>query len=125
MGAGFRELEVWKKAMDFAQSIYVLSARFPQQEQFGLTAQMRRASVSVASCIAEGHGRGSPREFGRFISIALGSLAETETQLLLAERLGYVDRRVEDTLASAAEIGRMLNGLRKSLERKGSEPPSR
>jgi four helix bundle protein len=97
--------------------IYRLSSGFPSHEQFGLTSQVRRAAVSVASCIAEGHARSSRRDFARFVSMAMGSLAEVETQVLLAQRLGYLGQDAEPALTAASEIGKMLNGLRRSLNR--------
>lgn len=117
MSQGFRELEVWKKSMELTEAVYRVSGRFPQDERYGLMSQLRRAAVSVPSCIAEGHARCSRREFSRFVSIALGSLAEVETQVMLAQRLGYVEEEAEQTLSSASEIGKMLHGLRRSLAR--------
>nr|WP_263405594.1 four helix bundle protein [Wenzhouxiangella sp. AB-CW3] len=81
----------WKVAVDLVESIYRLTMRFPEQERFGLTAQIRRAAVSVPSNIAEGAGRIGDREFVRFLGIARGSLSELETQLHIAKRLGYID----------------------------------
>jgi four helix bundle protein len=117
MSQGFRDLEVWKKSMELTETVYRPSSGFPSHEQFGLTSQVRRAAVSVASCIAEGHARFSRRDFARFVSMAMGSLAEVETQILLAQRLGYVGQDAEQPLAAASEIGKMLNGLRRSLNR--------
>ena len=117
MSQGFRDLEVWKKSMGLTEMIYRLSSGFPSHEQFGLTSQVRRAAVSVASCIAEGHARSSRRDFARFVSMAMGSLAEVETQVLLAQRLGYLGQDAEPALTAASEIGKMLNGLRRSLNR--------
>ena len=117
MSQGFRDLEVWKKSMNLTEVVYRISSRFPPHEQFGLTSQVRRASVSVVSCIAEGYGRFSRREFSRFVSMTMGSLAEVETQLLIAQRLRYADHEVEHPLTLASEIGKMLNGLRRALNR--------
>ena|SRR5215813_1387008 len=86
----YRDLEVWQKAMVLARDIYQETATFPDTERFGLTNQMRRASVSVASNISEGHARLSTADFQRFISIAMGSVAELETQVMLSYDLGSI-----------------------------------
>jgi len=86
----YRDMVVWQKATDLAVGVTVAVRRMPQVEQFGLAQQMRRAAVSVPSNIAEGWGRNGPREFAHFINIALGSLAELETQLQIASRLNYL-----------------------------------
>ena len=85
-----KDLDVWNKAMDLAEQLYLLTGRFPKEEQFGLTSQIRRAAVSIASNIAEGAARNSNKEFLQFLYIALGSAAEIETQLLLAKRLKFL-----------------------------------
>jgi four helix bundle protein len=87
----YAELDVWQKSMDLVASIYEITASFPEREHFGLTAQVRRAAVSVPSNIAEGQGRKSTPEFRRHLSIALGSLNEIETCVRIAARLGYLD----------------------------------
>jgi four helix bundle protein len=112
-----RDLEVWQKAMDLAQQMYVVTKGFPTEERFGLSAQMRRASISVPCNIAEGAARRTTKDFVGFIHTARGSLAELETQILLASRLGLLDQATE-LLASAREVGRLLNGLIRSLHRK-------
>src|SRR6185295_7508902 len=86
----YRDLIVWQSAMQLAEDTYKLCARFPRSERFGLGAQLQRCAVSVPLNIAEGQARGSTRDYLRFLSIARGSAAEVETQLLLAQRLGYV-----------------------------------
>lgn len=112
----YRDLLVWQRAMDLALGIYALSRSFPDSERFVMVSQLRRAAVSVPSNIAEGHARSSTRDFLRFLSIALGSLAELETQLILAHRLDYLDQdRLESTLVLAGETGRMIRGLQTSL----------
>ncbi|MBV5286916.1 MAG: four helix bundle protein [Methyloversatilis discipulorum] len=112
----YRDLLVWQRAMDLALGIYALSRSFPDSERFAMVSQLRRAAVSVPSNIAEGHARSSTRDFLRFLSIASGSLAELETQLILAHRLDYLDQdRLDSTLVLAGETGRMIRGLQTSL----------
>jgi four helix bundle protein len=111
--ADFKELKVWSKSMDLAVSIYGLTSKFPEEERFGLTSQLRRAAVSIPSNIAEGSSRGSNKEFFHFLRIADGSSAEVETQLLIASRLGFVN---DDPLSQhVVEIRKMLAGLIRSL----------
>lgn len=118
----YRDLKVWQKARLLVTTIYQLSASFPREELYGLTSQIRRASISVPSNIAEGSAKGSTREFIRFVGIAYGSLAEIETQLFLATDLKYItDEALQTALVETAEIGRMLNGLQRSLETKITE----
>ena len=111
----FRDLIVWPKAILFAKEVYRLTRCFPSDERFGLTAQVRRSAVSVSSNIAEGHAR-QGREFAHFLSVARGSLAEAESQLLLAVELEYL--KAEDlnvALGLAAEIRRMAAALANRL----------
>jgi four helix bundle protein len=117
MGArNYRDLFVWQKAMDFAESVYQLTSDFPTEEKFSLTVQLRRCATSVPSNIAEGEGRFSKADFKRFLSIAHGSLREAETQILLASRLKYVSNdRAELILSQASEVGKLIQGLAKSL----------
>lgn len=91
--ATHKDLDVWKMSMDFVVDIYKLTRKFPSDEKFGLTSQLRRAAVSVPSNIAEGAGRKGVREYIQFLYIALGSLSELDTQLIIAERLGYGDTK--------------------------------
>ncbi len=120
MGAkNYADLIVWQKAMSFVEAVYRASAGFPMEERYGLTSQLRRAAVSVPSNIAEGEGRDSRREFHRFLRVAHGSLREAETQIQIAGRLGYLTSTITARLMSAAaEVGRLLNGLAKSLSPK-------
>ena len=104
------DLDVWKRAMDFVEMVYVLSGRFPKEEVYGLTSQVRRAAVSIPSNIAEGASRQSTKEFIQFLYISLGSLSEVETQLMLSYRLKYVPS-IEEELKHATIIKKMLNGL--------------
>lgn len=113
----FKELIVWQKAVDLAVAVYEATKRFPSEERYGLASQLRRASVSVASNIAEGQCRGAGGDFIRFLRMARGSLGELETQLILAQRLTFVDVEVEAQLLElAGEVGRLLNGLLNSLK---------
>jgi len=112
----YRDLVAWQKAMELAAAIYKLTSHLPEAERFGLIGQMRRAAVSVPSALAEGHSRISTKEFMRYISIAMGSLAEIETQLILCLKLNLLDEmRVQPLLESCDEQNRILRGLRKSL----------
>ena len=98
--------------MDFAAAVHEATVAFPNDERFGLRLQLRRAAVSVPSNIAEGHGRGAPMDFARFARIARGSLKECETQILLAQRFGYMTpAQAEQLLGSANRINRLLTGL--------------
>src|ERR1039457_3202240 len=105
MGLSFRDLEVWQLGLDLVQSVYQCTAAFPKSETFGLAAQMRGAAVSIPSNIAEGQARNSTKEFLRFLSYALGSLAELETQLELATRLEYGSGEVGCALAQVSLLG--------------------
>ena len=110
--ASYRELIAWQKAMTLAETVYEVTRSFPADERFGLTNQLRRAAVSVPSNIAEGHGRQSRADFVRFLRIALGSVREIETQLLLAGRLGFADAtKVGLITGDAEEVARLLFGL--------------
>ncbi len=109
-----KDLTVWKEAMDLVVHMYGITKSFPTAEQFGLTSQMRRSSISIPSNIAEGAGRKGSREFSRFLYIALGSLSELETQIEIAERLNYIGDSSE-TKEKIIYIRRMLVKLIKSL----------
>lgn len=115
----YRQLIVWQKAMDLVKMVYELTDKFPREELFGLTLQLRKAVVSIPSNIAEGQGRRSTKEFLRHLSIAYGSLLESETQCLIAEMRSYVTAEERNSvLELSAETGRLINGLMASLERK-------
>ena len=114
----YRDLIAWRKAMDLAERVYLLTAKFPSDERFALTSQLRRAAISVPSNVAEGEGRFSKVEFRRFLSIAHGSLRELETQLILATRLGYTtEPELESALEISHEVGRIIQGLANSLKK--------
>ena len=114
MKQSFRDLLVWQKAMSLVTDIYRNTRQFPPEERYGLTSQVRRAAVSVPSNIAEGQARLTRGEFRQFLGHAKGSLAEVETQLLIAENLGFF-REPNDLGSQIAEVGRMLSGLLTSL----------
>jgi len=117
----FTELLAWQRAMDLAEAVYIATAAFPNEEQFGLTNQLRRAAVSVPSNVAEGQGRRSSGEFLYFLSVARGSLQETQTQILLAGRLSYLKpQEVNDLMALATQVGKLINGLGNALARNNS-----
>jgi four helix bundle protein len=112
----FKDLLVWQKSMDLVEAVYLLSSKLPREETFGLTAQMRRAAVSIPSNIAEGQQRRGPREFLHFLSIAIGSLAEIETQLLLTVRLNYLTQSdVRAAFELVHECQRMVQTIRIKL----------
>ncbi len=105
----YRDLIVWQKGMDLVTNIYQIVRSFPPIEQYGLTSQICRAAVSIPSNIAEGHGRNSINEMRHFLSIARGSLVETQTQIEIAYRLGYVSKdEIQHIWALQEEIGKML-----------------
>jgi four helix bundle protein len=102
--------------MDLVVKVYQITKGFPREETYGLTNQLRRAAVSIPSNIAEGQGRHTAKEFQRFLAVAYGSLQETETQLMLSRRLGYIDEaRETEILAHCSEVARLINGLANSL----------
>jgi four helix bundle protein len=109
---GYEELLVWQKGIELAKEIYRLSRKFPASERFGLTGQLQRAAVSVPSNVAEGQSRRNTAEFRQFLYQALGSLAEVDTQLVLARELGYLDGAdAAGALSSVRELRRMMHGL--------------
>lgn len=115
----YRDLVVWQKSMDLVTEVYLLTKVFPKEEIYGLTSQVKRAVVSVPSNIAEGQGRDSTKEFIHHLSIAYGSLMEVETQLQIAGNLNFIAQpEVNATLMRTSEIGRMINGLSRSLQTK-------
>ena len=110
-----KDLLVWQKAMDLVEDVYKLTETMPKTEQYGLTGQIRRSAVSIPSNIAEGAARNHDKEFLQFLYVALGSIAELETQLLLAERLEFIMKAPLDTLN---DIKKLLLGLIKSKKEK-------
>jgi four helix bundle protein len=120
MSGTFEDLRVWQAAMKLVLCVYRATSAFPKHEQYGLSSQMRRAVVSVASNIAEGKGRASDRELVLFLGHSRGSLYELQTQVRIAGELGYLE--IADTellISQTAEVGRLLNGLIKAFPRRG------
>ena len=117
--SSYRDLLVWQASVELATQCYKLTAAFPTSERYGMTSQMRRASVSVAANIAEGHGRDGTGNFIQFLRVAQGSLKELETHIVICGRVGLLDERNVDALQGQCdEIGRMLRSLIRTLEAK-------
>lgn len=117
MATSYQDLVAWKKAVELVTEIYRMTQRFPQEEIYGLTSQLRRAAISIPSNIAEGQGRLSKGEFKQFLGNARGSLFELVTQLTIAENLSYMDKNdINGLLNLSDEVGRLLNGLLSSLK---------
>ena len=115
MSRKYQRLNVWRGAMELAEQVYLITRHFPDEERFGLSQQMRRASVSVASNIAEGSDRGTDKDFVRFLYIARGSLQELETQLFLSSRLAFHDE-LEKLNQDVDRIYAMLSNLIQALK---------
>jgi len=111
-----KDLDVWKRSMDLVTQVYAATSHFPRQELYGISAQIRRCAVSIPSNIAEGAARQSRREFIQFLHVASGSLAELETQLILAGRMGFLSER--SFLSNLDDVRKLLLGLLRSLKRK-------
>jgi four helix bundle protein len=115
----YQELVVWQKAMEAAKLVYSLVKKLPKEETYSMSDQMRRAAVSVPSNIAEGHARSSRNEYQHFLSVAKGSAAELETQLLLCVKIDYLaDKDISLAMALLQEVGKMLNAIKKSWQQK-------
>ena len=113
------KLEVWNRAVEFVVTIYKVTTELPKEEKFGLISQVRRAAVSIPANIAEGAARQSTKEFSHFLAIAQGSASELETELLIAERLGYLDSGIYKEMYNELNtIARMIVGLSQHLKRK-------
>ena len=114
----FHDLVAWQQAMELVTEIYKASQKFPKEEMFGLTSQIRRAAVSIPSNIAEGRGKSSRGEFQQFLCHARGSLAEVETQLIIAINLGYLDKpEVTQIMELIARTGKLLHGLLSAIKK--------
>ena len=119
MGESFKDLVVWRRSIELALAIYKLTSSFPRSEQFGLTGQLRRASISIASNIAEGYGRSTKGEYVQFLGHARGSISEVETQLVIAGALGFGNKPLlQNAEGLCNEVGRMLRTMMKSLQAK-------
>ena len=116
MSFDFEKLDVYKKALTFAEEIYSVSKNFPKEEVYGLTSQLRRASISVSANIAEGNGRYNKRDFAQFLRIARGSIYECVPLLQISLKQSYVEENVyEKLIANCNELAKMINGLISSL----------
>ncbi|MGB5794130.1 four helix bundle protein [Poseidonibacter sp.] len=113
----YKDLIVWQKSIDFVESVYKLVKLLPKEETYALSDQIRRASVSIPSNIAEGFGRNSTKEYIHFLYISLGSASEVETQIIIGNRIGYF-RDIDIYISKINEIKKMLNALISSLKRK-------
>lgn len=119
--SSYRDLKVWQEAMIVAEEAYRLTARFPKEEAFGMTSQIRRAAVSIAANIAEGHGRENSGSFIQFLPISQGSVKELETHLLLAKRVALTSaEKIDPLMQRCDELGRMLRSLIRSIQRRQS-----
>jgi four helix bundle protein len=117
MVKSYRDLVVWQRAIQLSVMLYKLTGNFPREEIYGLTGQLRRAGVSIASNIAEGYGRGSPGEYKNFIGMARGSALEVQTQLVIARELGFGNReQIADAEKLADEMGKMLWAMRAKMQ---------
>ncbi|MDZ7807763.1 MAG: four helix bundle protein [Gracilimonas sp.] len=112
----YKNLEIWKRSVALATDVYNVTKSFPNEEKYGITSQIRRCSVSVPSNIAEGAGRGSKKEFKRFLNIAYGSIYELETQLLISINLGYLKTEIHEELSKEIDqIQKMIYSFSKKL----------
>ena len=108
----YKDLTVWKRAIELSLAVYRLTATFPAEERYGISSQLRRAGVSIASNIAEGYGRGSRKDYKQFLAIARGSTLEVQTQLIIANELGYCDLHLlKKTEALSEEVSKMLYSI--------------
>ena len=116
----YRELKIWQRSIEFVVKIYEVSAGFPKEERYGLTAQLRSCSVSVPSNISEGAGRGTNRQFKRFLEISMGSINEAQTQIELAYRINYLKKEIYESLVDEAlQIYKMILTFYNSLKDEG------
>jgi four helix bundle protein len=116
---GYRELKVWQLGVEISLEVYRLTESLPSREMYGLTSQMRRAAISIPSNIAEGHSRGQTKDLIQFLAISRGSVSELETQLIIAEKLGYIQQAcIRHVVGMLDEESRMLAGLQRSLRSK-------
>jgi four helix bundle protein len=122
-GSGYQGLIAWQRAMDLVEAVYATTRVWPREESYGLTAQARRAAISIPSNIAEGHGRAGLKEYAHHVSVSYGSLSELETQILIAQRLGYhSDAETRSLTLRTSEVRRLLCGLLDHLRSRTSPP---
>lgn len=115
----FKQLKIWQKGIDIVKDIYILTMKFPKDELYGLTSQMRRSAISIPSNIAEGFKRYHSKEYSQFLHIVLGSAAELETQLIIAKELGFIndkDKLLIDILEKIDHISKMISSLLNKLK---------
>lgn len=112
-----KDLEAWKESIRYVTKIYLITNKFPKEEMYGLTNQIRRSAISIPSNIAEGCARNSSKETSRFLDIALGSIAELETQLIISQNLGYLNNS-DELLQDINKISALTLGLKKYLDKK-------
>lgn len=123
MAESYKNLKVWQDAMKLARMVYASTQKFPKEEMFGMTSQLRRASVSISSNIAEGSSRKSRKDYIRFIDIAIGSCNEVESLLALSQDLGFILKSdCDDLLTRLASLGKTLNGFRRYLGKANGLP---
>ena len=121
MAKSYKELNIWKRSYELVFVVYQQTKKFPKEERYALVDQINRAVVSVSSNIAEGFGRGSNQELVRYCNISKGSLFEIETQIMIAERLGYIPETVKnDIIQEIEEISRMITSFQKTLTPKST-----
>ena len=124
MGQSFKDLVVWHRSIELTVDVYQLTSKFPESERFGITNQMRRASVSIASNIAEGYGRSTRGEYFQFLGYARGSCSELETQIVIAKKLGFgAAQNLESAESLCNDVGRLLGALMKSIRPRQSLVP--
>ena len=122
MGQSFKDLVVWQRSIDLTADVYRFTSTFPDSERVGLTNQMRRASVSIASNIAEGYGRATKGEYVQFLGHARGSCSELETQIVIAKKLGFgAVLNLDSTESHCNDVSRLLGALMKSIRLKQSQ----
>ncbi|MBR3566609.1 MAG: four helix bundle protein [Paludibacteraceae bacterium] len=115
----FTNLQIWQKGIDLAQIVYALSDELPKNEKYGIISQIQRAAVSIPSNIAEGAGRATDKEFTHFLSIAIGSSFELYTQIILLERIGYIDKnKISNLINMIVELQKMLIGYKRKIDSK-------
>jgi four helix bundle protein len=125
MAKSFRDLDVWHLSIDLSILVYAVTSEFSKHEIYGLSSQMRRAAVSIASHLAEGSARTTRKDFRQFVVIARGSNAELQTQLIIALRLGYgVEAQLEEAITLSQKVSRMLSGLSRFLKTKPLTAPT-